>query len=93
MALNHGPYGTECLQALYWKLTISERCGTSFHGPYFHHFTMAYTHLFNPEQIISSLYAQNLTFLFLTLYWTVDQVGPCSTYVEEDPEEIDNITI
>ena len=54
--------GTDCLQALYRELTrpqfqkgICHHCGSSLHGPYYHHFTLAHTHLSDPGQTISSL--------------------------------------
>ena len=47
MALDHGPRGTECLQALYQELTrsrfqkgICHLCETQFQGPYFHQFNL-----------------------------------------------------
>ena len=71
MALDHGPQGTECLQAIYWELTkqqfqkgICHHCGTPFHGPYFHHFTTAHTHLSDPEQISSLLCTESDIFTY-----------------------------
>ena len=62
ITLDHGPRGTECLQAHYRELTrpqfrkgICHLCDTQFQGPYFHHFTLTHTHLSDPEQIITSL--------------------------------------
>ena len=62
MALDHGPRGTEHLQALYQELTrpqfqkgVCHLCESQFQGPYFNHFTLSHTRLPDPEQIISCL--------------------------------------
>ena len=67
MALDHGPHGTVCLQALYRELKrpqfqkgICHLCGTVFNSPYFHHYILSHTHLSNLEQLISSLSSADL---------------------------------
>ena len=78
MALDYGPRGTECLQALYQELTIPQfrkgichLCDTPFNGPYFHHFTLTHTCLSDPEQIISSLSCSDSDIFMYAKYFLV----------------------
>ena len=56
MALDYGPHGTNCLQALYRELTrpqfqkgVCHLCDTVFNSPYIHHYILSHTCLSNPE--------------------------------------------
>ena len=67
LALDHGPHGTNCLQALYRELTrpqfqkgVCHLCDTIFNSPYFHHYILSHTRLSNPELLISSLSSADL---------------------------------
>ena len=67
MALDHGPQGTNCLQALYRELTrpqfqkgVCHLCDTVFNSPYFHHYILSHTRLSKPELLISSLSSADL---------------------------------
>ena len=78
MALDYGPCGTECLQALYQELTrlqfqkgICHLCDTPFHGPYFHHFTLTHTRLSDPERIITSLSCSDSDIFMYAKYFSV----------------------
>ena len=78
MALDYGPRGTECLQALYRELTgpqfwkgICHLCDTPFNGPYLHHFTLTHTRLSDPERIISSLSCSDSDIFMYTKYSSV----------------------
>ena len=58
MALDHGPCGTNSLQALYRELTRPQLkpdtcylCGSHLDVPYFHHYTLSHTPLNDPEHV------------------------------------------
>ena len=78
MALDYGPRGTACLQALYRELTrpqfrkdICYLCDTPFNDPYFHHFTLTHTRLSDPERIISSLSCSDSDIFMYAKYFSV----------------------
>ena len=62
MALDHGPHGTNCLQALYRELTrpqfqkgVCHLCDTVFNSPYFHHLIYSLTHTSLQPRVVNLL--------------------------------------